>query len=211
MITTIALDIGETLVRDDRYWASWADWLGVPRHTVSALVGAVVAQGRDNADALRLIKPDIDVQAAYQAREAAGRGEYLDESDLYPDVRPALAALQQQGLRVIIAGNQTTKAGELVRGLDLPADVTATSGEWGIAKPSEAFFRRIAELAAGPAESIVYVGDHPQNDTFPARAAGLRTAHLRRGPWGHLWADDPDVQANADWVIDSLTDLANLR
>lgn len=38
-------DIGETLVRDDRYWASWADWLGVPRHTLSALVGAVTAQG----------------------------------------------------------------------------------------------------------------------------------------------------------------------
>ncbi|GHH50631.1 HAD family hydrolase [Streptomyces candidus] len=211
MITTIALDIGETLVRDDRYWGSWADWLGVPRHTVSALVGAVVAQGRDNADALRLIKPGLDIQAAYQAREAAGRGEHLDESDLYPDVRPALAALQQAGLRVIIAGNQTVRAGELLRGLDLPADIIATSGEWGIAKPDPAFFARIVDLAAGPAETVVYVGDHPANDTYPARAAGLRTAHLRRGPWGHLWADDPDVQAAADWVIDSLTELPNLR
>jgi HAD superfamily hydrolase (TIGR01549 family) len=211
MITTIALDIGETLVRDDRYWGSWADWLGVPRHTVSALVGAVVAQGRDNADALRLIKPDLDIQAAYQAREAAGRGEHLDESDLYPDVRPALAALQQAGLRVIIAGNQTVRAGQLLRGLDLPADVVATSGDWGFAKPSPEFYQRLVDLAGGPPESIVYVGDHPQNDTFPAHAAGLRTAHLRRGPWGHLWADDPDVQAVADWVIDSLTELTSLQ
>lgn len=37
---TIVFDIGETLVRDDRYWASWANWLGVPPHTLSALVGA---------------------------------------------------------------------------------------------------------------------------------------------------------------------------
>ncbi|MFF0746659.1 HAD family hydrolase [Streptomyces sp. NPDC004111] len=211
MITTIAFDIGETLVRDDRYWASWADWLGVPRHTVSALVGAVVAQGRDNADALRLLKPGIDIPAAYRAREAAGRGEYLDETDLYPDVRPALAALQEAGLRVIIAGNQTSRAGELLRGLDLPADVIATSGEWGIAKPGGAFFGRVVDLAAGPAETVVYVGDHPQNDSVPARAAGLRTAHLRRGPWGHLWADSLEVQANADWVVDSLAELVNLR
>lgn len=211
MITTIALDIGETLVRDDRYWASWADWLDVPRHTVSALVGAVVAQGRDNADALHLLKPGIDLPAAYQAREAAGRGEHLDESDLYPDVRPALTALQQQGRRVIIAGNQTTKVGGLLRALDLPADDIVTSGEWGVAKPSREFFQRLVDLAAVPAESILYVGDHPQNDTVPAHAAGLRTAHLRRGPWGHLWADDPDVQTTADWVIDSLTELTNLR
>ncbi|MGR8010022.1 HAD family hydrolase [Streptomyces hypolithicus] len=211
MITTIALDIGETLVRDDRYWGSWADWLGVPRHTVSALVGAVVAQGRDNADALRLIKPGIDVREAYLAREAAGRGEHLDESDLYPDVRPALAALQDAGMRVLIAGNQTVRAAELLRDLDLPADVIATSGEWKVAKPQGAFFTRVIELAEAPPDSIMYVGDHPQNDVYPARAAGLRVAHLRRGPWGHLWADDPDVQAAADWSINSLTELPHLR
>lgn len=37
--------------------------------------------------------------------EAAGRGEDLDESDLYRDVRPALATLQGLGVRVIVAGN----------------------------------------------------------------------------------------------------------
>ncbi|MER5489394.1 HAD family hydrolase, partial [Streptomyces sp. NPDC002812] len=47
----------------------------------------------------------------------------------------------------------------------------------------------------------------PVNDVFPAKEAGLRVAHLRRGPWGHLWADDPDVVAAADWRIDSLTQL----
>lgn len=90
-IRAVAFDIGETLVRDDRYWAAWADWLDVPRHTLSALVGAVVAQGRDNADAVRLLRPGTDIRAERAAMEAAGSGEQLDESDLYPDVRPALA------------------------------------------------------------------------------------------------------------------------
>lgn len=210
MIETIVFDIGETITRDDRYWASWADWLNVPRHTLSALVGAVVAQGKDNAEALRLLRPGIDVAAEYDAREAAGRGEYLDESDLYGDVRPALSALRDAGVRVIIAGNQTARAGELLRGLDLPADLIVTSGEWGVAKPQPGFFRRVTEVAQAAPSAIVYVGDHPKNDLLPAKAAGLRTAHLRRGPWGHLWADSPAVVAAADWQIDNLTQLTEI-
>ncbi|MFF8912020.1 HAD family hydrolase [Streptomyces sp. NPDC015032] len=204
---TIVFDIGETLVRDDRYWASWADWLGVPRHTLSALVGAVTAQGLDNAEALRLLKPGIDIAAEYAAREAAGHGEHLDETDLYNDVRPALGELRDLGVRVVVAGNQTVKAGQLLRALDLPADLVATSGEWGCAKPNPEFFTRVLDVSGALARETLYVGDHPMNDVFPARAAGLRAAHLRRGPWGHLWADDPRVHEAADWVIDSLMDL----
>ncbi|POX47735.1 hydrolase [Streptomyces sp. Ru71] len=207
---TFVFDVGETITRDDRYWASWADWLGIPRHTLSALVGAVVAQGVDNAEALRLARPDIDVAAEYHAREAAGRGEQLAESDLYDDVRPALTALRQAGARVVIAGNQTPRAGELLRALDLPADLIVTSGEWGVAKPQPEFFQRVIDVAQAAPEATLYVGDHPANDVFPAKAAGLRVAHLRRGPWGYLWADDPDVREAADWRIDSLAQLVAL-
>ncbi|MEU4578906.1 HAD family hydrolase [Nonomuraea sp. NPDC023979] len=206
---TFAFDVGETIVRDDRYWASWADWLDVPRHTLSALVGAVVAQGRDNADAVRLLRPGVDLAAEYDAREAAGRGECIEEADLYPDVRPALAALRQAGHRVLIAGNQTRRVGQLLRALDLPADGIATSGEWGVAKPDAAFFARLVRFAEVPPDRIVYVGDHPANDVAPAQAAGLRTAHIRRGPWGHLWADDPAAAA-ADWRVGSLSELVDV-
>lgn len=210
MIETIVFDVGETLTRDDRYWRSWADWLGIPSHTVAALVGAVTVQGRDNTDALRLLRPGMDIGEAYRARETAGRGEHLDESDLYPDVRPALSGLRALGYRVVVAGNQTVRAGELLRGLDLPADLIVTSEEWGAAKPDPAFFEYVLKASGAAAEATLYVGDHPQNDIFPARAAGLRTAHLRRGPWGYLWADDPDVIAAADWRISSLTQLSAL-
>ncbi|NUP23862.1 MAG: HAD family hydrolase [Streptomyces sp.] len=210
MIETIVLDVGETITRDDRYWHSWADWLGVPRHTLSALVGAVVAQGRDNADAIRLARPGADVAAEYHAREAAGRGEALDESDLYDDVRPALSKLRGLGVRVVVAGNQTSRVGDLLRDLDLPVDLIVTSGDWGVAKPQPEFFQRVLEVAQAAPERTLYVGDHPANDVFPAKDAGLRVAHLRRGPWGHLWAEDPDVVATADWRVDSLTQLASI-
>lgn len=209
-IRTVVFDVGETLTRDDRYWAAWADWLDVPRHSLSALVGAVVAQGRDNADALRLLRPGIDIDAEYAAREAAGCGEHLDETDLYPDVRPSLTELRRLGLRVVIAGNQTARAGELLRALDLPADAITTSGEWGVAKPDAEFFRRAVEAGQAAPEETLYVGDHPANDVGPAAAAGLRTAHLRRGPWGHLWADSPEVLDHADWQITALSDLPPL-
>lgn len=210
VIKTVALDIGETLTCDDRYWGDWADWFGVPRHTLSALVGAVVAQGRDNADAVRLLRPRIDLDAEYAAREAAGRGEQLDDSDLYQDVRPALSALRERGVRVVVAGNQTARAGELLRALDLPVDAVAVSGDWGVAKPSPEFFLRVVDLAVAQPDQVLYVGDHPANDIFPACEFGLLTAHIRRGPWGHLWADDSRVREAADWCIDSLEELAGI-
>ncbi|MFE2045109.1 HAD family hydrolase [Streptomyces sp. NPDC059477] len=209
MIHAVIFDVGETITRDDRYWATWADWLGIPRHTVSALVGAVVAQGHDNAEALRLLRPGIDIAAEYAAREAAGRGERLDESDLYGDVRPALTALRGLGARVIIAGNQTIRAAELLRGLNLPADLIVTSGELGAAKPAPDFFERLLTAAGIDAATALYVGDHPANDIGPAKAAGLQAAHLRRGPWGHLWADTP-AAAEADYHVDSLGELTDI-
>ncbi|MFI9492992.1 HAD family hydrolase [Streptomyces halstedii] len=207
---TIVFDIGETLVRDDRHWASWADWLGVPPHTVSALVGAAAAQGRDSEDALRLLRPGMDVTEAYGARVAAGRGEHLDETDLYPDVRPVLAELRARGLRVVVAGNRSARAGALLRALDLPADLVVTSEEWGVAAPDPAFFARVLEVAHAPAHATLYVGDHPADDLFPAKAAGLRAAHIRRGPYGYWWADHPDVARLADWHVGALTDLPAL-
>ena len=206
MLEAVALDVGETLVRDDRYWATWADWLRVPRHTVSAVVGAVIAAGGDNAEVLRLLRPGMDVDAESAARDAAGMGEWLTEADLYPDVRPVLTALRAAGLRVVVAGNQTARAGELLRRMDLPVDAVATSEEWGVAKPDGAFFERVVALAGCPPDRIVYVGDRPDRDVLPAAQAGLRTAHLRRGPWGHLWAGSAEA-ATADWRLTGLREL----
>jgi FMN phosphatase YigB (HAD superfamily) len=152
----------------------------------------------------------MDVTEAYHARAAAGRGEHLDETDLYPDVRPALAELRALGLRVVVAGDRSARAGELLRALDLPADLVVTSQEWGVAKPDAEFFARVLEVSGAAPEATLYVGDHPADDLFPAKSSGLRTAHIRRGPYGHWWADHPDVVETADWRVDALTELPGL-
>jgi HAD superfamily hydrolase (TIGR01549 family) len=209
-VVSVVFDVGETLLDDSREFGAWADWIGVPRHTFSAVLGAVTAAGRDNAETFQYFCPGFDLAAERERREQAGAGENYSEADLYPDVRPALAALREMGLWVGIAGNQTAKAGRIFRELRLPADFIGTSSEWGAAKPDPAFFRLIIDAAPGPPEEIVYVGDHRDNDLVPAKAAGLRAAHIRRGPWGHLWADDPRVTKLADWRIASLTELPGL-
>jgi FMN phosphatase YigB (HAD superfamily) len=207
MIRAVVFDVGETLLDDTAEWGAWADWLGVPRHTFSAVIGALTVSGRDNAEAFEYFRPGFDLAAERQRREAGGHGERIEESDLYPDVRDALRELRDLGLWVGVAGNQTARAAELLRGLELPVDAIATSGEWGVAKPAPAFFDRVVALAGRPAGEIVYVGDHRDNDVVAASAAGLVSILIRRGPWGYLWADDARVREHALAVVDSLTEL----
>jgi HAD superfamily hydrolase (TIGR01549 family) len=210
MISSVVFDVGETLLDDTPEWGRWADWIGVPRHTFSAVLGAVTAEGRDNAETFDYFRPGFDIPAERQLREDAGCGERIQEQDLYLDVRPTLQALWDAGFWVGIAGNQTVRAGELLRELDLPVHAVATSGEWGPKKPDPAFFDRLLQWAPGRPEEILYVGDHRDSDVISGHRAGLRTALIRRGPWGHLWADDAVVRSTADWVVDSLAELPSL-
>jgi HAD superfamily hydrolase (TIGR01549 family) len=209
-VRAVVFDVGETITSDATFWGLWADWVKVPRHTLSGLVGAVTALGMDNAEALRLVKPSFDLVEEGAKREASGCGEQISESDLYPDTRPAFQALREQGLWVGIAGNQTERAGELLAALGLPADAIATSGAWGVAKPDLKFFAQVATWAPAQPGEIVYVGDHRDNDIIPAKQYGMRTAHIRRGTLGYLHADDPALKAAADWQIDSLLELPSL-
>jgi HAD superfamily hydrolase (TIGR01549 family) len=210
MIAAVVFDVGETLLDDTREWGAWADWIGVPRHTFSAVLGAITASGRDNAETFQFFRPGFDVARERRLRDEAGLGEQIENTDLYPDVRPCLAALKELGLWVGVAGNQTQKAAQLLRALDLPVDEIATSGEWGVAKPAAGFFERVVSMTGVTADQIVYVGDHRDNDIIPAKEADLHTALIRRGPWGYLWAGDPVVVQSTDWIIDSLTELPRL-
>jgi hypothetical protein len=57
MIEAIVFDVGETLIDESREYGTWADWLGVPRHTFSAVFGAVIALGMDYRDTFRYFRP----------------------------------------------------------------------------------------------------------------------------------------------------------
>ena len=98
-------------------------------------------------------------------RAEAGQPERFGEDDLYPDVRPCLEQLQQLGLTVGVAGNQTSRAEQILRELQLPIDVLGTSDSWGAEKPSKASFDRLVIEAAVPADRILYVASGASSPT----------------------------------------------
>jgi HAD superfamily hydrolase (TIGR01549 family) len=209
VIEAVFFDVGGTILDESREFETWADWLGVPRHTLSAVFGAVIARGLDWDETFRIIRPGFDLEAEREHRAAAGLAETFGEEDLYPDARACLAALQDQGLLVGLAGNQPAFAETVLRGLGLAVDVIGTSQAWGVAKPSPGFFERVVRAGGGDAPSILYVGDRPDNDVRPALAAGMKTCLIRRGPWGHI-LDMPQVAEQSLFRIDSLDELPSL-
>ena len=202
-IRAVWFDVGEVLINETREYHTWADRLGVPRHTFSAMFGAVIARGEDYRTVFEHFRPGFDLDAERQARTDAGLGEYLNAADLYADVRPCLQALKDAGYFVGIAGNQTVRAGQFLRELNLPCDVLATSDDWGVSKPSTDFFKKLIEVSGQALEEIAYVGDRLDNDIRPAAEAGLFTIWIKRGPWGYIAYE----AGTADIELDSLNQL----
>jgi len=104
-LQAVFFDVGETIVDETREYGTWADWLGVPRHTFAAVFGAVIARGGDYRETFQHFKPGFDLAVERERRAAAGKPESFTEADLYPDARPCLAALRERGLLVGLAGN----------------------------------------------------------------------------------------------------------
>jgi FMN phosphatase YigB (HAD superfamily) len=136
---------------------------------------------------MQRLAPGHDIMAIRRARLAQ---DAPLEADLYPDVRPAFAALRARGFRIGIAGNQPLEAGPALEALNLGADFIATSAGWGVQKPDPRFFERVIEHCAAPPEAITYVGDRVDNDILPARAAGLAALYVPRGLWAALAPPD---------------------
>jgi FMN phosphatase YigB (HAD superfamily) len=91
--------------------------------------------------------------------------------------------------------------------LGLPADMIATSDDWGVSKPDPGFFRKMIEVSpVGPGQTL-YVGDRLDNDIIPAARVGLRTALINRGPWATIWRDDPAASQVPTLRVDSLAEL----
>ncbi|MFD0053055.1 HAD family hydrolase [Streptomyces sp. NPDC127168] len=209
MIRAVIFDVGECLVDETTEYGTWADWLGVPRHTFHAMFGAVIAQGRDYREVFQEFRPGFDLYAEREARAAAGRPESFGEDDLYPDVRDALGALRADGLWLGIAGNQTVRAGGILRELFTPdVDLIGTSDDWGASKPDRAFFDRVAEVVPAEPGEMLYVGDRVDNDIAPARTAGMHTALVRRGPWATIQWRTEKAEKLPTFRVESLLELS---
>ncbi len=119
-IETVFFDVGEAIVDESREYGTWADWLGVPGHTFSAVFGAVIARGGDYRETFQYFRSGFDLVTERERRVEAGQPETFGEENLYPDARASLGELQQMGLRVCLAGNQTARAEQILKSLDLP-------------------------------------------------------------------------------------------
>ncbi|MGH3646791.1 MAG: HAD family hydrolase [Micromonosporaceae bacterium] len=205
----VFFDVGETIVDETREYGTWADWLGVPRHTFSAVFGAVIARGGDYRETFQHFRPGFDLAVERQRRADASQPEAFAEENLYADARPCLAALRDQGLLVGLAGNQTARAESVLRALDFAVDVIGTSDGWGVEKPSAGFFDRVVTEAGWPADAVLYVGDRLDNDVKPAQAVGMQTVLIRRGPWGYI-LQDRVVEERCLFRLESLAELPEL-
>jgi HAD superfamily hydrolase (TIGR01549 family) len=206
MIKAVVLDVGETLIDETRIWSRWADRLGVSRFVLMGALGGMAALDRSHREAFELVRPGLDIEAeiaAWERDDPDDLRNHFDADDLYADVREALAALRTAGYQVIIAGNQPRRAFDALVAMELPVDSVHTSEGWGVSKPAPAFFAKVAAVAGRTPEEILYVGDRLDNDVLPAAKAGMRTALLRRGPWGYLHAERPQAAA-ADVIADDL-------
>ncbi|GHE73866.1 HAD family hydrolase [Streptomyces cellulosae] len=208
MIRAVVFDVGECLVDETTEYGTWADWLGVPRHTFHAMFGAVIAQGRDYREVFQEFQSDFDLYEQREKRAAAGKPEHFGEADLYADVRPALAQLRADGLWLGIAGNQTVRAGGILRELFTDdVDLIGTSDDWGASKPDPEFFRRVAKVTPFENDEILYVGDRVDNDIRPAVSAGMHTALVHRGPWATIQWRSEEAEKLPTFRVESLLEL----
>ncbi len=208
-IQAVFFDVGETIVDETREYGTWADWLGVPPHTFSAVLGAVIARGGDYRETFQYFRPGFDLAVERERRAAVGQPEAFAEENVYPDARPCLAALREQGLRVGLAGEPDRPSGNDPAVAGLSGRFDRYLGCWGVEKPTAGFFDRVVVEAGCPAGAVLYVGDRLDNDIRPAQAAGMATALIRRGPWGYI-LHDPDIADRCLFRLQSLTELPDL-
>ena len=202
----VFFDLGFTLWNEERAWAEWASWLGVGTLEFFSALGSVIERGEHHHRVFELVRPGIDLRRERELRERAGQNDGLRLEDLYPDAIPCLEELRAAGYRTGTAGNHPREFADILRGIGTPLDFVGSSEEWGVEKPAPEFFARLVELAGCPARDVVYVGDRVDNDVLPAKAAGLTSVFLKRGPWGIIQGWRPEA-AQADIKIESLMEL----
>jgi FMN phosphatase YigB (HAD superfamily) len=147
--------------------------------------------------------PDADPAAL------ADRHQIVALLGLLPPRQRQVMALTFDGYTPTVASGTSFGAEAVLRALDLPVDVIGTSDGWGVGKPSAAFFDRVVVEAGCSAGQVLYVGDRLDNDIYPAKAAGLATALVRRGPRGHI-LDDDTIADRCLFRLDSLAELPEL-
>jgi putative hydrolase of the HAD superfamily len=200
----VLLDVGDTLVRPDPSWrdvyagvfdrygitatsehfesafrTAWKDWEHEGPFEASEEASFRRLMALDRLVFGRLGYPDLpesffrEVDQAFRQRSAFF---------VFPDVIPALDALQAAGLRLAVVSNWGWAAPELLQTLELARhfEVLSISAHVGFQKPHPAIFRHALELLGLGPDEAVHVGDDPTADVDGARRAGIEPILLAR-------------------------------
>lgn len=92
------------------------------------------------------------------------------------DVPPALEALRQRGLRIVVVSNANGTLRAHLDRLNLTSrfDVVLDSADEGVEKPDPRFFEIALQKSGATRETTIHVGDLYYVDVMGARSAGLR-------------------------------------
>lgn len=101
---------------------------------------------------------------------------------VYDDVRPALAALKEQGLRLAVISNWDHRLPELLDRLDLldAFDAVVYSSSVGVEKPHQRIFRHCLQALDVEPQRCLHVGDKALEDVEGAIAAGMQAVRVDR-------------------------------
>ncbi|AIE86174.1 HAD family hydrolase [Fimbriimonas ginsengisoli] len=100
----------------------------------------------------------------------------------FPDTRPCLERLRNQGMRMAVVSNWDLSLSRVLESIDLLAyfERVIASLEEGPEKPDPALFRIALERLGVEPNEVVHVGDSPRDDIDGAQAAGIRALLLDR-------------------------------
>jgi len=200
----VLLDVGDTLVRPEPSWrdvyasvfpahgieataaqfeaafrASWKEWQdeGPFEASEEASFGRLMAL--DRLVFGRLGHPDLP-ESFFRAVDRAFRRR--SAFYVFPDVIPALDAMQAAGLRLAVVSNWGWAAPELLQTLELARhfEVLSISARVGYQKPHPAIFEHALDLLGIAPDDAVHVGDDPAADVVGARRAGIEPILIDR-------------------------------
>lgn len=123
----------------------------------------------------------------------------------FPGLHPLLQDLQRRQVKLgVITNGRGAFQMANIRALGIESFFTVILvSEWeGISKPDAKLFGRALHKLGVAAERSVYIGDHPHNDVYAAKQAGMKA----------IWKKDPHWPQpdEADGVIAELPELLSL-
>ncbi len=183
-ISWIFFDIGWTLVDETgshrkRFEAALAACPDSERRTVDELM--IVYESailRFESDPFAVVIAEMGISKDRRAEFPYGK----DREFLYSDSQAALGELRQK-YRLGALANQSAGLESRIEKFGLRGlfDLVFGSADVGLKKPDPRIFELAAERSGESPGKLLMVGDRLDNDVAPAKAAGWKTARIRRG------------------------------